>query len=158
MSVQIFSKGFMREVNEKLQLFSPHIHRRNSSELYIRTFKEHFIAGLSSTHKEFLLHLWCRLLPHAILTLNLLWQSRMNSKLSGYAQLHGEFNYDATPLSPPGTPVIIHENPTVRGTWESHGVKGYYIGPSRNHYRCHHLLCHQNKRRTRLRLCWIFPT
>ena len=39
----------------------------------------------------------------------------MNPKLSGYAQLHGEFNYDATPLAPPGAQVIIHENPTVRG-------------------------------------------
>ena len=63
----------------------------------------------------------------------------MNPKLSGYAQLHGEFNYDATPLAPPGTQVIIHENPDVRGTWESHGVKGWYLGPSMNHYRFHHV-------------------
>ena len=40
-------------------------------------------------------------------------------------QLHGEFNYDATPLAPPGTQVIIHKNTTVRGTWASHGVKGW---------------------------------
>ena len=33
------------------------------------------------------------------------------------------FNYNATPLAPPGTQVIIHERTTVRGTWESHGVK-----------------------------------
>ena len=63
----------------------------------------------------------------------------MNPKLSGYAQLHGEFNYNATPLSPPGTQVIIHENPTVRGTWASHGVKGWYFGLSMKHYRCHQI-------------------
>ena len=63
----------------------------------------------------------------------------MNPKLSGYAQLHGEFNYNATPLAPPDTQVIIHEKPTVRGTWASHGVKGWYLGPSVNHYRCHHV-------------------
>ena len=63
----------------------------------------------------------------------------MNPKPSGYAQLHGEFNYDATPLAPPGTQVVIHEKPTVRGTWASHGVKGWYLGPSVNHYRCHHV-------------------
>ena len=95
--------------------------------------------GLSITHKEFLLHLWCQLIQHAILTLNLLRQSRMNPKLSGYAQLHGEFNYYATPLAPPGTQVIIHENPMVRGMWESHGLNGWYLGPSMNHYRCHHV-------------------
>ena len=75
----------MREVNKKFQLVLPHIHRRNSAERAIRTFKEHFVAGLSSTHKQFMIHLWCRLIPHAILTLNLLRQYRINPKLSGYA-------------------------------------------------------------------------
>ena len=127
----------MREVNEKFQLVPPYIHQRNSAEQAIRTFKEHFISGLSSTHKDFLLHLWCRLIPHAILTLNLLRQSCMNPKLSRYAQLHGKFKYNATPLAPPGTQVIIHEKPTVRGAWAPHGVKGWYLSPSMNHY-CHH--------------------
>ena len=35
------------------QLVSPHIHRRNSAERAIRTFKNHFIAGLSSTDPNF---------------------------------------------------------------------------------------------------------
>ena len=127
-------KTFMRKVNEQFQLVPPHIHRRNSAERAIRTFKEHFIAGLSSTHKDFPLHLWCRLIPHAILTLNLLQQSRMNPKISGYPQLHGEFNYDSTSLSLPGTQVIIHKNPTARDMWASHGVKGWYLGSSMNNY------------------------
>ena len=147
----------MREVNEKFQLVPPRIHRRKSAERAIRNFKENFIAELSSNHKDFKLHIWWRILPHAIITLNLLRKSRMNKKLSGYVQLNGEFNYDATPLSPPGTQVIIHENPTVRGTWTYHGVKGWYIGPSMNHYRYHHFYVTKKKRRTRLRLCWIFP-
>ena len=57
----------------------------------------------------------------------------MNPKLSGCAQLHGEFNYNAMPLAPPGTQVIIHEKTTVRVTWASYGVKGWYIGPSMDH-------------------------
>ena len=65
-------QNVMREVNEKFQLVPPHIHRRNSAERAIRTFKEHFIAGLSSTHKDFPIHLWCQLIPHANLTLNFL--------------------------------------------------------------------------------------
>ena len=128
----------MREVNKKFQLVPPHIHRRKSAEQAIRIFKEHFILGLSSNHKDFLLHLWCQLIPHAILMINLLRQSRMNPKLSGYAQLHGEFNYDATLLALSGTQVSIHEKPTFGGTWASHGVKGSYLGLSINHYQFHH--------------------
>ena len=82
-------KTFMRELNKSFQLVPPHIHCRNSSERAIRTFKEHFIAGLSITHKYFPLHPWCRILPHVSLTIILLRKSRMNPKLSGYAQLHG---------------------------------------------------------------------
>ena len=132
-------KNFMRQVNENFHLVPPHIHRRSSAERAIQIFKDYFISSLSSTHKEFLLHLWFRLLPHAILVLNLIRQSHMNPKLSGYAQLHGEFNYNATPLALPGIQVIIYEKPTVRGTWVSHGVKGWYLGPSLNHYWCHHV-------------------
>ena len=109
-------KIFMREVNEKFQLVPPHIHHRNSSERAIRTFKEHFVFRIASTHKYFPLHLWCQLLPRASLPLNLLRKLRMNPKLSEYAQIHGEFNYNSTLLAPPGTQVIIHEKPTVRGT------------------------------------------
>ena len=85
-------KNFMRDLNKQFQQVPPHIHRRNSTELAIRPFNEQFIAGLSRTHKESLIHLWCQLIPHAILTLNLLLKSCMNPKLSGYAQMHGEFN------------------------------------------------------------------
>ena len=143
----------MREVNKKLQLVPPHIHRINSAEQAIRTFKENFMAGISSTHKDFPLNLWCRLLPHTIITFNLLQKYRMNPKISGYAQLYGEFNYDATPLAPPGTQVIINEKPTVRGTWASHRVKIWYLGPSMNHLSMPSRLCHQKKRRMRLILC-----
>ena len=132
-------KTFMKEVNEKFQLVPTHIHRRNSAERSIRTFKENFIYGLASTHKYFPLYIWCQLIPHASLALNLLQQSRMNPKLSGYDQLHGEFNYNATPLAPPSTQIIVREKPTVRGTWADHGVKGWYLGPYMDHYRCHHV-------------------
>ena len=113
----------MREVNEKFQLVPPHIYFRILAERAIWTFKEHFIAGIASIHNAFPLHIWCFLLPEASLTLNLLQKSRMNPKLSGYSQLHEEFNYNVTQLSLPGTQVFIHENPTVREIWLSHRVK-----------------------------------
>jgi hypothetical protein len=54
------------------QLVPPHCYRRNASERAIRTFKEHFVAGLSSVEPSLPLHLWDRLLPQAEITLNLL--------------------------------------------------------------------------------------
>ena len=39
-------------------------------------------------------------------------------------------------MAPPGTQIFVHEKPTVRGTWEAHEVKGWYLRPSMEHYRC----------------------
>jgi hypothetical protein len=47
------------------QLVRPHCHRRNAAERAIRTFKDHFVAGLSSLDPIFPLHLWDRRLPQA---------------------------------------------------------------------------------------------
>jgi hypothetical protein len=40
-------KYLQEEMDIKYQLVPPHIHRRNAAERAIRTFKNHFIAGLS---------------------------------------------------------------------------------------------------------------
>ena len=130
-------KTFKRDLNEKFQSVSPHIHCINWAEWAIQTFKYHVIARLYIYHKDFQLHLCCLLLPHASLAINLLRQSCINPKNSGYAQLHGEFNYNTTPLAPIGTQIIAHEKPKVRVIWAVHGVKGCYLGPSMDHYRFH---------------------
>jgi hypothetical protein len=124
--------------NKKIsfQLAPPHIHRRNSAERAIRTFKKHFIAGLSSTDPNFPLQLWDRLIPQAVLTLNLLRPSRLNPHLSAQALLHGAFDFNKTPLAPPGTKVQVHLKPDQRPSWSSHSISGWYIGPAPLHYRC----------------------
>ena len=144
---------FMREVNEKFQSVPPHIHHRNLAERAIRNFKEHFVARLASTHKDFPLHTWCRLLPHASITLNLLRKLRTNPKLSGYAQLHGDFNYNVNPLSPPSTQIIVHKKPRLRGTWVAHVVKRWHLGPSMEKYRCHNIYITKKNRGALFRLC-----
>jgi hypothetical protein len=113
------------------------VHRANAAERAIRTFKNHFIAGLCSTDKLFPLNLWDQLLPQAEITLNLLRTSRINPKLSAYTQISGAFDYNATPLAPPGTKIVIHEKPSVRGSWAPHGLDGWYIGPALEHYQCY---------------------
>jgi hypothetical protein len=69
------------------------------------------------------------------MTLNMVRPSRLNSKLSAYNQLWGMFNFDKTPLAPPGCKVIVHERPQERGTWADHGIAGFYIGPAMHHFR-----------------------
>ena len=130
-------KDFLTAEHVEYQLVPPHIHRRNSAERAIQTFKNHFIAGLASTDPNFPLSNWCRLLPQAELTLNLLRPSRLNPKLSAYAQLEGTFDFNRTPLAPPGTRVIVHEKPTQRRTWAPHGIDGWYVGPALDHYQCY---------------------
>jgi hypothetical protein len=37
-------------------------------------------------------------------------------------------------LPPPGTEVLIHEEPDVLVTWDPHAVEGWYQGPATFHY------------------------
>jgi hypothetical protein len=119
------------------QLAPPHIHWRNNAEREIQTFKNRFIAGLCSVDPNFPLKLWDKLLPQATITLNLLRKSRINPRMSAYAQLNGNFDFNRTPLAPPGTRVIAHEKPDQWASLDPHGVYGYHLGPALDHYRCY---------------------
>jgi hypothetical protein len=99
-------------------------HLRNAAERAIQTFKEHFVAGLSSVDPNFPLHLWDRLLPQAEITLNLLRTSRQHPQLSASAHFHGLIDYKKTPFATPGCKIIAHEKPAKRRTWTPHGQHG----------------------------------
>jgi hypothetical protein len=118
------------------QLVPPHCHRRNAAERAIRTFKEHFVAGLSSVDPSFPMHLRDRLLPQAEITLNLLRTSRLHPQLSAAAHYHGLLDYNKTAFAPPGCKIIAHQKPGKRRTWAPHGQHGYSLGPAMHHYRC----------------------
>jgi hypothetical protein len=106
-------KNAMIKYKVNYQLAPPHIHRQNAAERAIQTFKNHFLAGLATADPAYPVAEWDRLLPQAVLTLNLLRNSRVNPKLSAYAYLFGNFNFNKTPLAPPGTKVIVHKNQTI---------------------------------------------
>jgi hypothetical protein len=126
----------MKENNVQFQLVPPHIHRRNAAERAIQTFKHHFLAILASCDINFPIREWDRLLDQAEVTLNLLRNSRMNPLLSSYAYLFGNFDFNATPIAPPGTKVQVQIKSGVRGSWSYHSEDGWYVGRSKNHYRC----------------------
>ena len=120
----------------KHQLVPPNHHQNNLAERAIQTWKTHFKAGLATVNPNFPLSEWDRLIEQANITLNLLRSSRANTKLSAYAYLFGQFNFQSTPLAPPGTKVIAHINPDIRDSWELNGESGWYVGPALQHYRC----------------------
>ena len=87
------------------------LHWRNWYEREIQTFKNNFIAGLCSTDTNFPLNVSCKLVAQYIMTLNLLFYSRIDPKLYAHAQVFVSFNYECTPMSPLGNKVILHERP-----------------------------------------------
>jgi hypothetical protein len=95
-------KFFFTANDVEYQLVPPHCHRHNAAGRAIRTFKEHFVAGLSSVDPTFPLYLLDRLLPQAEITLNLLRTSRLHPQLSAAAHFHGLVDYNKTALAPPG--------------------------------------------------------
>jgi Reverse transcriptase (RNA-dependent DNA polymerase) len=120
----------------KHQVVPPGMHRRNAAERAIQTFKDHFISILCGTDDTFPLKIWDKLIPQAVLTLNLMRGSRMNSKHSAHSQIHRPFDYNATPIAPLGFRVLVHVKPHMRGTWDPKAEDGFYIGQAPKHYRC----------------------
>ena len=120
-----------------IQYFTPQQYMVNAAERVIQTFKNHFIDGLWSVDKCFPLQLWCDLLAQAELSLNILRTVRTNPGLSSYAILKGEFNFNKTPLAPPGTKALVFNEPKTCTSWQTHAKDAWYIGPSMEHYRCY---------------------
>ena len=88
------------------------MHRRNAAERAIRTYKNHLLAGIATCHPDFPLTEWDRLIDQCNITINLLRTSRINPNLSAYAYLNGNYNFNAHPLAPPGTKVLVHHKTT----------------------------------------------
>ena len=65
-------KQSFKKYDVQYQFVLPHIHRANAAERAIRTFKAHFIAGLSSCDPMFSIGEWDRLLDQAEMVLNIL--------------------------------------------------------------------------------------
>jgi hypothetical protein len=120
---------YFTENDMTYQLVPPHCHKRNAAERAIRTFREHFVAGLASVDPDLPMHLWDSLLSQAEITLNVLRTSRLHPQLSAAAHFHGQIDYNKTVFAPPGCNIIAHEKLSQRRTWAPHGQPGYSLGP-----------------------------
>ena len=127
---------FRDEAHVEAQYVPPSTHRRNRAERAIRDWKGHFISGLDSVDKDFLMYLWCELLEQAELTLNHLRPYLLDPTLSAYEGIFGKkFDFLAHPIHPPGTKVLVLDPVTTRQSWAPHGLLGFYLGPALHHYR-----------------------
>jgi hypothetical protein len=63
---------------------------------------------------SFPLNVWDRLLPQATITLNILRKSRINPRMSAYAQLNGHYDFNRTPM-PPLAPASLHMKNQTNG-------------------------------------------
>ena len=85
-----------------IQLVPLHNHRVNAAELAITTFKEHFVAALTTVDMICPLQLWDEFLPQVELTPNRLWSPLCNPCVSANQELYGPFDFNKTPLAPLG--------------------------------------------------------
>jgi hypothetical protein len=69
-----------------------------------------------------------------------------NNKGSAHHHICGDYDFSRNPIAPLGTRVIILEDPNKRGSWASHGVRGFYVGPALDHYRSFRVLIDDTKR------------
>ena len=138
----------MRKKQITYQMVPPHYHRANLAERAIQTFKIHIKAGLSTLQSDFPIAEWDRLLPQALVILNLLRPSTVNQNLSAYAYLFGQFDFNKTPLAPSGSKVVTRTKPSNRASWDLNGKIEFYTGPALNHYR--YLTCYIPSTRTEI--------
>jgi hypothetical protein len=144
--------------NEGLQyqIASPSNHRLNDAERAIQTFKARLIPHREGTDPTFPKSSWDLMIPQIVLVMNLMRPSRINPLLSAYTQLHGEFDFDRTPIAPIGCKVIVHDCRNERGSWDTHGSPGYYIDRVEQHY-CNYKCYMKDTKSTRISNTVEFP-
>ena len=128
-------KDKIRESGMSNQLVLPDDHRRNIAEKSIQTWKNHFVGVLGGAADTFPLHLWCQAIPQAERQIMPLSISNVNAKISSYAHVYGQHDYNAKPFVPTGMESIVHDKPNPRKTFSAHCRKGYVLGTSFEHYR-----------------------
>jgi hypothetical protein len=137
------SVAFKAEIQKKceLRLIMPDTHCLNLAERTFQTFKSHLILILAGVDPKFPMSLWDRLLPQAVLTLNLQRQANATPTVSAYQYVNGEFDYNKMPLAPLGSAIQMHESTNRCKTWDAHSLNGWYLGTLTKHYWCHIIFC-----------------
>lgn len=126
---------FTKEQQAEYQ-YTPHdMHRSNPAKQAIQTWKSCMKSTLALLPPSFPIGYWCRLVPQVNLSMNIVRACRQNPRLSAWATTEGEYHFDAIPIAPPGTQLLMHEKPNRRKPWAYNAKKAWYTGPCFQHYR-----------------------
>ena len=128
-------EAFISEQQAEIQYTPPDMHRSNPAERAIQTWKSCMKSTLASLPPKFPIGYWCRLLDQVDFSVNIVRPCRMNPLLSAWAAMEGEYHFDATPIAPPGSEMLMHEKPNRRRTFGYNAKKAFYTGPCFKHYR-----------------------
>jgi hypothetical protein len=109
------------------------MHRTNPVERAVRTWKNHFTAGIAGIPPSFPIANWCWLMAQSNMTLNMLRLCWLSPRLSAHKAMEGSFLFDATPLAPLGKEVLVHLKPSQRHAWGYHATKVWYLSHTANH-------------------------
>ena len=120
-------------------------HRRNIAEKAIQTWKSHAVGVFSGMSDKCPLTIWDLLLPQIDMQVNLLRQANTAPKVSAWAYMHGQHDFNRHPLAPLGIEAHIYIPPDKRRTWGVKSHKGFYIGTSFEHYRYYKAYCTSTK-------------
>ena len=110
-------------------------HSRNSSKNQFKPGKITFYRT-ASTHPYFPLSQWCKKFEQSNINLSLLRPSRINPKLSAYAQVFGALVYQNKSFPPSGMKLMAHVLPINCCLFEPHTMKVFSVGIEIEHYRC----------------------
>ena len=72
--------------------------------------------------------------------------------------MNEDYDFNKTPLAPPGTKAIVNEDPNNRGPWSPHGKIVWYVGPARGNYRCYKVLLPAYQESTHQETCSFLST
>ena len=100
----------------------------------IKTWKNHWITGISTVNLTFPLQLWCQFIEQGQDTLNMLRKARVNQKLSAYAILEGQFDFNKIPLAPVGNKGLVFIDPKHQKTFQTKALDAFYCRPAKIHY------------------------
>ena len=114
-------ENFLNEKDITPQYVPPGTHRANKAERAIRTARNHLISTLSSAYASFPMDLWDEVVPQAEITLNHLHASTVDPSQSAYRCMFKiDYDFQAHPLAPFGTLVLVHDKPAHRRPWDLH--------------------------------------
>ena len=108
---------FIASQQTAIQYTPPDMHRTNPAERAIQTWKSCKKSSLASVPQDFPIALWCRMCPQVDLSVNIIRKCRQNPLLSAWAAMEGEYHFNATPIAPPGTEMMMHQKPIRRKTF-----------------------------------------